>query len=424
LRSKLQSLLDEVGLNDPRVDDVSHYILRLSFCQSEDLRRWFLQHECYLFQHRLQELSESQLLACINQYMTNNEQGGGSLKPIRKDEKDRLQESLLQLGGMTPTEFMTTSFYAVPFVQALDLVATRQCYLQGGYAYVPQNKVLSIVVNKFRTQLSHSLALLAGAGTFRSMDDPEAVRVFPMLKNLNQCLVHREPTEGLEASGQHLTASNIDQHVGNMPLCMRLLHKGMTNDHKLRHWGRLQYGLFLKGAGLSMEDALAFFQRHFKSVTGEVFQKQYAYNIRHMYGKEGKRATYTAYSCAKILHGNAPSAGDHHGCPFRHYDADHLSNVLQRLQIGTSADRATIVSLKQSHQYQLACQKHFEIMHPNAVSQKEVNLDNVGNHPNAWFRASMAYHDTKKTSGSLETTTPSKSDVVAVKVSPGAVESM
>lgn len=142
-----------------------------------------------------------------------------------------------------------------------------------------------------------------------------------------------------------------------------------------------------------MEDALAFFQRQFSNLTGEQFNKEYAYNIRHMYGREGKRATYTPYSCSRITAGNAPSStGEHHGCPYKHYDADHLRQLLQKLSVGTTNDRNEIINLKKSNQFQLACLKHFQVVHPDAANRTDVNMDNVGNHPNAWFRASVSYH--------------------------------
>ena len=133
-----------------------------------------------------------------------------------------------------------------------------------------------------------------------------------------------------------------------MPLCMSQLHNGLRQDSKLRHHGRLQYGLFLKGAGLTMEESLLFFQQHFTRImSSEKFQKEYTYNIRHMYGKEGKRTSnYSAYNCTKIIMGSAPNGGDHHGCPFKHYGNDNLSSLLNKMHIGTVSDRDRILNLK------------------------------------------------------------------------------
>lgn len=49
------------------------------------------------------------------------------------------------------------------------------------------------------------------------------------------------------------------------------------------------------------------------------FDKAYAYSIRHMFGKEGKRTDYTPYSCMKVILSNPPSQGDYHGehSPFK-----------------------------------------------------------------------------------------------------------
>lgn len=387
-RLKLDQLLASEDLKDGVIDEASHFILRLSYCQSEELRKWFLQHEVELFKHRLRSLSDDQLAVSVKDYC--------QLKPISPADKEAVADKLLLL-TTNPAEFATTKFYAVPFDQALDLVGKRECYLKAGMAYLPQTKLVAILVHKFRSHLSRCLALMGATGgtALTRLDDPEAVRIQPLLKNMSRVLVNSEPEIGETAlHGQTVTAGNVLNYKDNMPLCMRELQTGLQRDKKLKHGGRLQYGLFLKGAGLSMEEALAFFQRHFSAVTGEQFQKQYAYAIRHMYGKEGKRASYTPYTCPRIIMGNAPSAGDHHGCPYRHYDEEHLKQLLQQLKIGNSADQSAILSLQKSNAYQLACQKHFEVMHPGAFPMG-VSLDNVGNHPNSWFRASVAYKEVK-----------------------------
>ncbi|PNH05665.1 putative DNA primase large subunit [Tetrabaena socialis] len=93
----------------------------------------------------------------------------------------------------------------------------------------------------------------------------------------------------------------------NFPLCMSHLVTALHSERHLRHGGRQQLGLFLKGGrhqlglflkgiGLPMEEALLFWRAEFSpKTTSEAFDKQYAYNIRHSYGREGKRTDYTAH---------------------------------------------------------------------------------------------------------------------------------
>ncbi len=391
------------------MDAASHYILRISYCQTEELRRWFLQMECELLRHRL---------LVQNVDLTKSVKSIMNLRPIAPQQKLDLQEPLQQLYRNTMSNmndkkmpsFQDTKFYSVPFLEALDLLSKRECYLHQGMAYMTQHKLITILLQKFRTSLSQSLLYMCQHHPITSSTPQkhsattttsaaESLRLEPFLRNINQCLTNpaSDATDSNEmAAGNTITASTFLQYRNSMPLCMRQSQTGLDQDHKLKHWGRLQYGLFLKGTGMSMEDTLLFLSRHFTAVTNEQFQKEYAYNIRHMYGKEGKRATYIPYSCNKIILGNAPVHGEHHGCPYKHYDAGTLEKVLQfDLKITNPVHRQDIMKLKLSNQFQLACMKQFEIQHPKFQDPTVVidtsMLNDVGNHPNSWFRASV-YH--------------------------------
>jgi DNA primase large subunit len=382
-------------LSTPKIDTASHYILRAAYCRSEDLRRWFLAQECKLFSFRLENCKS------IRDFMKKNEI---DLERVERNEKDRLREKLTSVvGAPSPMEYASTEYYKVPFGEALRLVGNRECYLERGMAYIPLAKIISIVEAKFRAALSKSLAY--AGNHIDNATAEEHTRIGPLLKSMNSQYTGPTHLAGVE-NGEALTAANVDASVRSMPLCMSQLHAGLKRDHKLKHQGRLQFGLFLKGAGMTMEEHTMFFQREFtKIMTGEQFNKQYGYGIRHMHGKEGKRASYTPYNCMKIVMGTPPGGGEHHGCPYKHYDEENLSALLGKLKIGGVAEREAILKLKRDGNPNLACAKHFEIMHPSAGAVEGVSLEGVGNHPNAWFTASRKYYEAKDGGGKVS---PSK----------------
>jgi DNA primase large subunit len=131
-------------------------------------------------------------------------------------------------------------------------------------------------------------------------------------------LIDFEYTAKVVPSQGRLNLKNIDWKAKtHYPPCMMVLHQAVRSQHHLKHYGRLQYGLFLKGAGLSLEESMHFWKQEFcRKVTADQFDKNYSYNIRHSYGKEGKRTDYTPWNCKKIL-GSSPGTGEYHGCPFK-----------------------------------------------------------------------------------------------------------
>jgi DNA primase large subunit len=374
-KKMLDPLLSKINNSNAIKDSISHFVLRLAYCRTEDLRRWFLAQEVALLKFRLSQASTGSTTQALKSVLPN-------AKLLTQDELEPLLPKILAATPalntvstvVTATKDTMHKIYQVPFTQALDLLQHRQVYVHKGLAYIPESKLLNLVTAKFRTFLSRQLVLLSAVPS-----TPALQRTQGFLANV--ATVHAVKDEfQTDNSAADLNATNVAQHVKHMPLCMVQLQVGLQQNKHLKHWGRLQYGLFLKGAGLSLEDALLYFERMFAA---KDFQKEYSYNVRHMYGKEGKRANYPPYSCSKIIHGNPPNAQDHHGCPYKHSSVQEVSRMLS--QVGIS-EQKSILANQQSHQYQLACVEHFKAAHVDMPMQ---SVDNVGNHPNAWFHASV-----------------------------------
>uniref|UniRef100_A0A803TC73 DNA primase large subunit n=1 Tax=Anolis carolinensis TaxID=28377 RepID=A0A803TC73_ANOCA len=339
-----------------RKDHISHFILRLAYCQTEELRRWFIQQELDLFRYRFTQLSEEltkRFLAYVNL----------AYDSVLETEKETI-------GGDLPLLITSISTFhiQVPFSDSVDLVRVKRVYFYGGYAYVPQQDFLVILLNNYRTRLSKALAITARSLPIIQTDE----RLQPLLSHLSHAYVG--PDYSIEKNIGKISLEQIDAVMKSFPPCMRQLHKALRENHHLRHGGRMQYGLFLKGIGLTLEQALQFWE----SGNSSKFDKGYAYNIRHSYGKEGKRTDYTPFSCMKIIMSNPPGQGDYHGCPFRHSDPELLKQKLQSYKIPPTGISQILDLVKGMH-YQVACQKYFELTHD--VSDIGFSL----NHPNQYF---------------------------------------
>uniref|UniRef100_A0A5F8G1Z5 DNA primase large subunit n=1 Tax=Monodelphis domestica TaxID=13616 RepID=A0A5F8G1Z5_MONDO len=334
-----------------RRDHISHFILRLAYCQSEDLRRWFIQQEMDLFRFRFSILPSDKVQGFLKDSHLQFETLSDEEKQLRSQD---IIDSSAPLSG---NKYELDAVYKVPFADALDLFRGRKVYLEHGFAFVPHQDIVSIILNDFRAKLSKALALTARSLPSVQSDE----RLQPLLNHLSHSYVGQD--YNAQGNMGKISLDQLDSlAVKSFPLCMRQLHKALREHHHLRHGGRMQYGLFLKGIGLTLEQALQFWKLEFikGKVDTDKFDKGYAYNIRHSYGKEGKRTDYTPFSCMKIILTNPPSQGDYHGCPFRHSDPELLKQRLQSSKIsqtGINQVEDGLFSLNHPNQYFLESQK-------------------------------------------------------------------
>ena len=372
--------------DDKRKDNISHWVLRLAFSSTEELRRRFLAFEVALFKFRYKTGGSRG----VERFMRDNNLG---YEPISPKEVDEWHEELRavfmsthrHLQARAAAEFDLTTWYKVKFTEVLSLVASRRVFVRAGFAYVPRDQLISILSSRFRSSLSQKLAIAFKSLPFVKQDE----RIHPMMRKLQTAYLG--PEYGKKRSGAiagSVTPDTIDLIAqSSFPMCMRILHGALKRNHHLRYHGRLQFRLFLKGLGLSMEDCLSYFSREFckKGMTPEKFYKDYAYNIRHSYGKEGKRADYTPHNCVRIILGPSPGDGEYHGCPFKSFDVPTMRRQLSKQRQLRPSDIDAICDSMASKNFGIACRRHFEASHPGAES------DGVGNHPNAWYEASVAH---------------------------------
>ncbi|KAL2268497.1 hypothetical protein VTJ83DRAFT_3343 [Remersonia thermophila] len=379
-------------------DHYSHFILRLAFASTEDLRRRFTRVETMLFRLRFQADDSRERAAFVRTLNLDWE-------PVSEEEKRELAQ---QLGATLAAGFggkrggpgvMDEDWCKVDWTRVPDLVESRKVYLRGGMAYVPGREQQSMVLNAFTKRLEEALELTSRALPNLDEDD----RLTPILNHLSKNFI--APDSGYTSAGSsaiegaEISARNIDNLSQHFPLCMSNVHRTLRRDGKLKHFGRLQYTLFLKGIGLSLEEALIFWRTGFRAVSDDTFNKEYRYNVRHCYGDVGgdsnrRSGGSSPFGCQKILTEHAPGPGEAHGCPYRHFTIDNLTTLLRATGVTDPAVLKGVKEDTEAQRYHIACNRVFEHLHKTELKRAKdegimtaAQLETIV-HPNEYFKRS------------------------------------
>ncbi|KAL7275075.1 DNA primase subunit pri2 [Rhizina undulata] len=370
-----------------RKDHYSHFILRLAFARSEELRRRFSKAEAVLFRIRFTKGDARELQTFVESLNFDWE-------PVSEDEKQSLAEPLLAATGTKILD--TDSFFKVDWERVSDLVESRKVFVKWGKAYVPTPLQLSLVLAEFTSRLVKALELTARMLPRLDEDD----RLIPILNHLSLGFQAPEYNPSItpgSLNGEALTAASIDGLVQHFPMCMRYLHTILRREKHLKHHSRQQYYLFLKGVGLSVEESLIFWRAAFSNHSDDEFKKKgYSYNIRHSYGLEGTRRNYKPLSCQQIIYEHKPNSDDVHGCPFKQFSPDNLNSALSSVMGVTDRDVLGEVRTDvEAKKYHIACNKVFEHFHEKELKREKAAGNGVKNsitliHPNEYFERSFA----------------------------------
>jgi len=361
-------------------DISSFFILALIMCRNEIDKRWFIRQETKLYMARIYILRRYSMYKILLNL-------GLSLKELKEEDDpsidiDKIRFRLIK----NPRKKENEKIYFCKFEDALNLVMTHDYYIYMGNIYIPESDLPSLFKLVFIQNMDNTISKIR-ANLENIIKDNRIREIILLFNKEKDYIISEEAAKIIKNMPNNIklrTMNDVDLFAEKcFPLCMTLIERHLNKYSHLNHYGRLQFSLFLKGAGLPVQETLKFFQKKYeKKITLEKFEKEYAYNIKHSYGLEGRRISYAPYTCNKLIQMIGPIGKECHGCPFKTYSTDKLRDILNTCNL-KPMDIEAILNKKKRNQFQQSCVKYFKGKFP------EVPTKGIGIHPNKYFTSAM-----------------------------------
>lgn len=346
-------------------DQYSHMLVRMYCIHHSNLWDWFKTCERKLLNYRLMDhmasLSGRQLEMILRTFDFNFER-------VTATEINQLcKERLVGWSKRDIYDRENLDIFKVKFTDALRFIARRSVSLKAGYALMTRYEMISVVCDAFERHLDNELKWARqhlNVGLFQTqqlLECLDAVYLEHQERIDEENRRAKRNQNGIARNPHTIDINDLELNVKNhYPPCMRYMHEALMKDSHLKHQARLCYGTFLRSGGVDMDSAIEFWRREFtKKIANDKFDRDYKYNIRHLYGREGHKKALSCFSCDKIINDNAPGPSEKHGCPFKHFDDTHLRGML--IDHGLkSVDIESIMTVRSNKEYKEACTAYFK----------------------------------------------------------------
>ena len=350
---------------DPAADKVSHFVLRLALCSTDSLKDWLVTREAALLAHRWALSSAA--------------------------ERDRALSGL----SVSPAEAAWQSpGYQVPFTEVPPRwVAGRRVILRAGVAHVPPEQAFELASYIVQSGLREALQWAAGAMEEQARQAQLAgvLTVLGAIKQRCEDMIAAIATAAeADGDGVGLRLGNFEEILQqSFPPCMRHLVMHQRRGAHLQFQGRLQLRPFLRRAGMTLSDALRWWEvelRRDPEVTQAVFLREHRYQIERAYGARGHGRGAHPFGCNGIQKFPAPRHRQAHGCPFQqgHEGEYRLVDLLGHWGLTPVAAHA-VIRASSAGKPSAACAEFFRAAHPWAAGRQRGDV----RHPNEYLRQSL-----------------------------------
>jgi DNA primase large subunit len=258
---------------------------------------------------------------------------------------------------------------AIRFTKIPTIIGARKALLYKGWGIVSIANIRLAVKREFEKQLRE---VIEKSKNIVEQDAGLKVAIKPLFDKLQKIAKSRKLSAdylslGIDEGVEILTKPNL------FPPCIQELIGILKSEGHLAHMENWQLGIFLKKAGMTVEEQQRFWYENSVDNIGisfEQFKQRVNYQIKHMYGQVGGGIDYSPPSCTKCV--------DSYYCYWAHKKPDKIiEDIKMRFEDKEKNVLDALIEdlsrILRNQRYKRACARYFTFLTGWTIKGNQIN---------------------------------------------------